>query len=64
PIENLQFEDPLFVYPSTDYAVADFSLQSGSPAIDSGNGLIQVADDLEGNTRPQGVTFDLGAYEY
>jgi len=39
-----------------------FSLQSGSPAIDAGIATTATADIL-GVTRPQGTSFDIGAYE-
>jgi hypothetical protein len=40
-----------------------FKLLSLSPAIDSGIN-VDIDHDIEGVTRPQGVGFDLGAYEY
>lgn len=49
--------DPLFVNPST----ADLHLRSDSPArdvVDDGPGV-----DFEGDPRPQGARFDLGADE-
>ncbi len=51
--------DPLF----TNLGARDFHLQSGSPAIDVGinTGLTM---DIEGNPRPIGASFDLGAYEF
>lgn len=52
--------DPLFVDPGS----GDFHLQQGSPAINVGVVLSEVLQDLEGNARPQGSGFDLGAYEY
>jgi len=53
----------------------DFSLQSGSPAIDSGlnSGIydyfyslygIDIRKDFNGNARPSGNGWDIGAYEY
>lgn len=52
--------DPQFVDPAND----DYHLQPGSPAIDAGTALSQVTDDFDGNSRPQGAGFDIGAYEY
>jgi len=42
---------------------ADYHLRSGSPAVDAGVTIPWLATDLEGNTRPQGSGYDLGAYE-
>jgi len=52
--------DPKFVNASAN----DFHLQSGSPAVDSGMTLAAVTTDIDGNARPQGSAFDLGAREY
>jgi hypothetical protein len=49
----------LFVNP----AAADYHLKAGSPAVDHGVTLTQVTQDLEGNQRPAGAAFDIGAYE-
>ena len=46
---------------------ANFTLQGGSPAIDSGsNGLLVsgMSFDLNGNARIVGTNVDMGAYEY
>lgn len=55
--------DPMFVNPSE--SVRNYHLQSDSPAIDAGfdlSGL--VTDDYDGNSRPWGTDYDMGAYEY
>ncbi len=54
-VENL---DLLFVNPGAN----DFRLKEGSPAIDAGT-TITYNEDIEGNSRPQGGAFDIGAYE-
>jgi hypothetical protein len=53
-------QDPLFV----DSVNNDFRLQSASPAIDHGDSLLDVPDDIIGTIRPQGSRWDIGAYEY
>ncbi len=52
--------DPKFVNPSG----ADFHLQQSSPAIDKGSSINAPNNDFDGNQRPQGAGYDLGAYEY
>ncbi|MFQ6101356.1 MAG: choice-of-anchor Q domain-containing protein [Anaerolineae bacterium] len=42
---------------------ADYHLRSGSPAVDAGLTIPWLTADLEGNPRPQGSGYDLGAYE-
>jgi hypothetical protein len=42
---------------------SNYQLKSGSPAIDAGTGLADVPTDILGVTRPQGVAWDIGAYE-
>ena len=59
-----QKADPMFELPSTNPDLADFRLQSGSPAIGSGTSLLAPDIDFEGNTRPSGSGFDIGAYQY
>jgi parallel beta-helix repeat protein len=51
--------DPLFVNVDT----FNFHLQPGSPAIDTGIDL-GITLDFDGEIRPAGVGFDLGAYEF
>jgi len=61
-----------FVAPSAstlfvNSGAGDYHLRSGSPAIDAGtsslNGKSAPTSDLEGNARPAGGAFDIGAYE-
>ncbi|MFI5110085.1 MAG: choice-of-anchor Q domain-containing protein [Terriglobales bacterium] len=52
--------DPMFVNPGG----GDYHLQASSLAIDAGTTLTQVTTDLDGNPRPQGVAYDIGAYEF
>jgi hypothetical protein len=42
---------------------ADFHLRPGSPAINQGSAVDAPADDFDGNSRPQGMAWDIGAYE-
>jgi len=59
-ISNNLLINPLFVNPGS----GNFSLQSGSPAIDAGVILTEVASDIAGTPRPQGTGYDIGAFEY
>jgi parallel beta-helix repeat protein len=52
--------DPKFVNTSG----GNFQLQSGSPAINAGVTLTDVPCDFDGNGRPAGSAYDIGAYEY
>jgi len=53
-------DDPAFVDAPND----DYHLEAGSPAIDAGADLSAVFTlDLDGDTRPDGAAFDIGAYE-
>ena len=52
--------DPQFVNPG-EY---DFHLLPSSPAIDAGITLTNVIDDFDGNVRPQGGGYDIGAFEH
>ncbi len=52
--------DPLFFAPETD----DYHLMANSPCIDSGTSQGAPTTDLEGNSRPQGAGYDMGAYEF
>lgn len=58
---NGVFGNPLF----TDFNNFDFTLQSGSPAIDAGATLGSPYNiDMLGVSRPQGSSYDIGVYEY
>lgn len=58
--------DPIFMNPSLDPTMANFSLRPNSPAIDSGTDQFaqEVPKDYLGVPRPWGDGFDRGAYEY
>lgn len=64
PSRNLLFDnidvDPLF----TNSANGDYSLSSSSPCIGRGTTRDDVQDDLLGNARPDGIRYDIGAYEF
>lgn len=49
----------LFVDPANN----NYALKAGSPAIDAGVSLSQVPTDILGVKRPQGLAYDIGAYE-
>jgi len=51
---------PLFV----NDASADFHLLFGSPAINAGSSIDAPGIDFDGNPRPIGEGYDIGAYEY
>ena len=59
-VSNNMTTDPSFVDP----AKGDFRLLSSSAAIDAGVTLSQVAVDCDNVPRPQGNSYDIGAYEY
>lgn len=50
----------LFVDPATN----NYQLKTGSPAIDTGTALLDVPTDILGVTRPQGLAWDIGCYEF
>lgn len=52
--------DARFVNPSS----ANFHLQQNSPAIDNGSSVDAPGVDFDGNSRPQGDGYDMGAFEY
>ena len=53
-------EDPLFIDADTN----NFHLQETSPCINTGTTDGAPSDDLDGNYRPVGNGYDMGAYEY
>ncbi len=57
--ENITLnDDPFFVLPFEN----DLRLNENSSAIDLGNSMLSLPNDILGNVRPS--TFDLGAYQY
>lgn len=46
-----------------DVGTNNYHLAAGSPAIDAGITVPEVTDDLDGQPRPQGTGYDIGAYE-
>ncbi len=52
--------DPQFVNPASH----DFHLKGISTAIDRGSSIGAPSVDFNGNARPQGAGYDIGAYEY
>jgi len=52
--------ESLFVNPAQN----DLHLVKNSPAIDSGTSISAPSTDFDGNLRPFGSTYDIGAYEY
>jgi len=52
--------DPLI----TNFSTKDFTLQSGSPCRDVGVTISSVAVDKAKRSRPQGASYDIGAYEF
>ncbi|MCK6555332.1 right-handed parallel beta-helix repeat-containing protein [Candidatus Binatia bacterium] len=47
----------------TDTIMANYRLKAGSPAIDAGTVVADLPTDLDGQPRPQGNGYDIGAYE-
>jgi hypothetical protein len=47
-----------------DFKNLNFRLVQNSPLIDRGINLPEVKNDWDGNTRPQGAAYDIGAFEY
>jgi len=58
--QNQLIDNPLFVYPDT----RDFHLTAGSPARDTGRAMPDVTQDIDWETRPMGLGYDIGADEY
>ena len=50
--------------PFVDAANENFRLKAGSDAINAGAALAEVTRDFDGIPRPQGVSPDIGAYEF
>jgi parallel beta-helix repeat protein len=48
----------------TDYSNYDYHLLASSTAVDAGINVLAPTTDFDGNMRPSGLAFDVGAYEY
>jgi len=46
-----------------DIGANDFHLQAASPLIDGGTNVVEVTNDFDGLSRPQGANHDIGAFE-
>jgi len=57
---NAVVADPQFA----DAAGADFHLLESSPAINAGAAVAEVLDDYDGDPRPVGAAYDIGADEF
>lgn len=58
PLTNLFGVDPVFV------STTDFHLQAVSPAVDVGTTVAAVTYDYDHHVRPEGMYYDIGAYEF
>jgi parallel beta-helix repeat protein len=58
-----QDQHSLLSTPAALFKTNDYHLAPASPAIDTGTAMGAPAIDLEGNPRPAGAGFDIGAYE-
>lgn len=58
--DNYVEGDPLFINAST----GDFHVMAGSPAIDNGFFIGAPMNDFDGNFRPRGNGYDIGAFEF
>jgi hypothetical protein len=47
-----------------DIGADDYHLDADSPAVDAGVSLADVTEDLDGQARPAGAGYDIGAYEF
>lgn len=47
----------------TDPDGDDFSLKAGSAAFNAGKTIVSVTEDVAGTSRPQGASYDIGAFE-
>ena len=56
--------DPMFVNRSGSVNGWDPHLKPGSPCIDAGTTITALRSDIVGTTRPLGMSYDMGAYEY
>jgi parallel beta-helix repeat protein len=63
PVANTVTANPRFVNYTGD-STGDYNLQPSSPAIDHGTSVGAPSTDFNGGARPQGSSWDIGAYEW
>jgi predicted outer membrane repeat protein len=67
-INNNVSTNPMFVnprpYTEAPTTAGDYHLQPNSPCIDIGTSVGAPSDDIDGDSRPQGSGYDMGADEY
>lgn len=59
PLLNPFFTDPMFVSPAAD----NYHITSDSPGLDVGT-YVDLSEDFDGDVRPLGIGYDIGADEY
>ncbi len=59
---SLIADEPEMIF--VNFSEQDFHLLQDAQAVDSGNNVAFLAEDIEGNPRPFGLRYDIGAYEF
>jgi hypothetical protein len=56
--------EPLILNSERDLDTLDPHLRADSPAVDAGAAIADITTDFDGNPRPSGSAYDVGAFEY